>query len=133
MFDSYWPFDSAPLSGASLRDQTFMLKSSKYVKIRVAVPLTHADKIREALGKAGAGVRGNYEFCSGSWRGVGRFRPKKGARPAIGQVGKLEEVEEEIIETICHKDHVEKVIAAVKKVHPYEEPAIDICPRLDIV
>ncbi len=109
-----------------------MLKQSDFIKISVGVPVHSADKVRKALGEAGAGKQGNYDFCSASYRQTGRFRPLAGANPAIGKIGKLEEVEEETIETICHKDLVEKVIAAVKKVHPYEEPAIDIMPRFDI-
>jgi hypothetical protein len=110
-----------------------MLKESDYVKIRIAVPTEAAAKIREVLSSAGAGVQGNYEACSGSIKQIGRFRPKAEARPSIGQIGQLEEVEEELIETICHKNLAEKVIAAVKKAHPYEEPAIDIMARYDIV
>ncbi|MFH1427497.1 MAG: hypothetical protein ABIG60_03130 [Patescibacteria group bacterium] len=109
-----------------------MLKESNYVKIVIAVPIKAANKVRQALGKAGAGVQGNYEFCSGSYQQTGRFRPTAGAKPAIGKIGQLEEIEEEVIETICHKNLVNKVVAEVKKVHPYEEPAIDIFPRLEI-
>jgi len=110
-----------------------MLKPSDFVKIRISTPLKAAAAVRRALGQAGAGLQGNYQYCSGSVKQVGRFQPQTGARPAIGKIGKLAEVEEELIETICHKDLVEKVIAAVKKAHPYEEPAIDIMPRYDIV
>ncbi len=110
-----------------------MLKESNYVKIRVSVPLEAADRVRQAIGLAGAGIQGNYEFNSGSIKQVGRFKPMAGARPYIGQIGKLEEVEEEIIETICAKNSVEKVVSEIKKAHPYEEPAIDIMPRYDIV
>ena len=109
-----------------------MLKESKYVKILVAVPVKDADKLRAVIGKAGAGVQGNYEYTSGSYRQIGRFKPMSGAKPAIGKTGQLEKVEEEAIETICHIDKVEQVIAEIKKAHPYEEPAIDIFPRLEI-
>ena len=34
------------------------------VKITTTVPLENADAVREALGKAGAGIVGNYSFCS---------------------------------------------------------------------
>lgn len=97
------------------------------------MPTKAAWEVRQALGRAGAGVQGNYEFCSGSYQQIGRFRPKKGASPAIGKIGRLEEVKEEVIEVICHKNIVKKVIAEAKKVHPYEEPAIDIYPRLETV
>lgn len=88
--------------------------------------MSHAEIVREAMGKAGAGRIGNYEFCSFSSRGTGRFRPLAGANPAIGQVGELEQVEEERIEVTCDRELVEDVIKAIKSVHPYEEPVIDV-------
>ncbi|MFA5829037.1 MAG: hypothetical protein WC843_00870 [Candidatus Gracilibacteria bacterium] len=103
----------------------------KFVKIVVFTPLTHADQIREALAKAWAGQIGNYDSCSFSSRGIGRFRPLKGAKPFIGEMEKLEEVEEERIEVICSKENLEATLAAVKEAHPYEEPAIDIIPLLN--
>jgi len=102
------------------------------VKIVVFVPLTHAGTVRKAIGDAGGGVIGNYTYCSFSSRGVGRFNPQKGASPAIGEIGKLEEVEEERIEFVCPRDKAKKVIAAIKKVHPYEEIALDIYPLLSV-
>lgn len=108
------------------------MRESEYVKIMVGVPIASADKVRQAMGEAGAGVQGNYKFCSFSFAGTGRFLPTDGARPAIGSVGKAEEVAEETIATICHKNLVEKVIAAIKSAHPYEEPAIDIMARLEV-
>ena len=95
-------------------------------KIVVYVPLSHADIVRDAIGKAGGGKLGKYSFCSFSARGVGRFKPEEGAQPHIGTVGKLEEVEEERIEVTCEAELVEKVVAAIKKVHPYEEVAMDV-------
>ncbi len=109
-----------------------MLKQSAYFKIIVMVPVEAADKVRSAMAKAGSGKQGDYESCSFSSRGVGRFRPLTGANPTVGEINKLEEVEEEIIQTICHKDLIEKVITAIKSAHPYEEPAIDILPRFEI-
>jgi hypothetical protein len=102
------------------------------VKIIVTVPESYADVVRKAMGKAGAGHIGNYSFCSFSSKGVGRFKPEKGAHPAIGEIGKLESVEEERIEIICNRDVLKDVIAAIKKVHPYEEVALDIYPLEDI-
>jgi len=92
------------------------------------VPESHTDIVREAIGKAGAGKIGNYTFCSFSSKGVGRFKPEDGAHPAIGEVGKLESVQEERIEFVCDRNLVKDVIAAIKKAHPYEEVALDIYP-----
>ena len=100
------------------------------VKLVVFVPETHADAVREAMGKAGAGKIGNYTFCSFTGKGVGRFKPEEGATPAIGQVGKLEIVSEERIEVTCRKDQLAQIIEAIKDVHPYEEVALDIYPMI---
>lgn len=100
----------------------------KRYKIVVYVPESHADRLRNALGAAGAGVIGNYTYCTFTVRGVGRFRAEAGADPAIGEIGKLEEVAEDRIETVCAGDKLTAVLEAIREVHPYEEPATDVYP-----
>lgn len=103
----------------------------KFVKIVVFVPETHADQIREALSHSGAGHIGNYDNCSFSTKGTGRFRGLEGTKPFIGESGKIEQVDEVKIETICEIEKINEVVKAVKKAHPYEEPAIDVYPLLN--
>lgn len=103
-----------------------MENKSKIVKIETFVPEAYADKVRRAIGEAGAGKIGNYSFGSFSVRGTGRFLPGKGANPAIGRIGKLESVKEEKIEARCERSKLRKVIKAIKEAHPYEEPVIDV-------
>lgn len=98
------------------------------VKLVVFVPETHTNIVREAMGKAGAGKIGNYSYCTFSTKGIGRFIPEGGANPHIGQVGKLEEVIEERIETVVERTKLQDVIKAIKEVHPYEEVALDVYP-----
>lgn len=100
----------------------------KLLKLVIYVDTAHADLIREALAKAGAGHIGKYDSCSFSTRGIGRFRGLEGSNPTIGTPGKLETVEEERIETICYEKDVKKIVKAVRAVHPYEEAAIDVYP-----
>ncbi len=100
----------------------------KKYKIVVYVPEDHADKLREAMGNAGAGKIGNYEFCTFTSKGIGRFKPVAGAHPTIGVVGKFEAVDEERIETVCSEEKLKNVLKAIKKTHPYEEPATDVYP-----
>jgi hypothetical protein len=109
-----------------------MLIESDYVKIHVAVPATDQESVRQAMAETGAGEHGNYTHCSGTVVQVGRFTPQEGAEPAIGVAGTPEQVDEVLIMMLCHKDLVDPVVQAVKDAHPYEEPAIDIIPRLDI-
>lgn len=100
----------------------------KRYKIVVYVPADQADKLREAMGNAGAGKVGNYSHCMFTVKGTGQFKPEEGAHPTIGSVGKLEEVSEDRIETICSGDKLQDVLKAIREVHPYEEPATDVYP-----
>jgi hypothetical protein len=63
---------------------------------------------------------------------VGRFKPEAGTDPHIGEVGKLERVDEERVEVGCEKHQVKDIIEVIKKVHPYEEVVIDIYPMLEL-
>lgn len=47
-------------------------------------------------------------------------------------IKKILEVLEERIETICSYADLEQVIEEVKKIHPYEEPGIEIYPAYAI-
>ena len=80
---------------------------------------------------AGAGIIGNYTYCTTSTKTVGTFKPNENANPYIGEQNKLEYVEEEKLEVICDIEKVKDVINELRKVHPYEEPAIDIVPLID--
>lgn len=99
---------------------------AKFVKIIIFVPVSDADKIRQVLGDSGAGKLGNYSYCSFSTSGIGRYKPIKGAKPAIGKIGRLESVEEEKVGVIAPKEKYKEIIEEIKKVHPYEEPAIEV-------
>ncbi len=101
------------------------------VKIVTFVPSKNADAVRQAVGDVGAGVLGEYSYCSYSTVGMGRFTPSKNAHPHIGQPNTAEAVEEERIEVACHRNDAKKVIAAIKSVHPYEEVAFDVYPLID--
>ena len=99
-----------------------------FFKIEIYVPATHAETLRAAVADAGAGRLGNYDSCIWSTAGTGQFRPLAGSSPAIGSVGKLETVPEVKLETICDREHLRAVIAAIRAGHPYETPAFQFWP-----
>ncbi|MCA9353660.1 hypothetical protein KC842_02195 [Candidatus Nomurabacteria bacterium] len=105
---------------------------SKNVKLVIFSPINSSDGIRKVLGELGAGIIGNYDFCSFSSIGTGRFRGNKESNPAIGKAEVLEEVQEERIEVIVSREIIKKVVEEVKKVHPYEEMAYDIYSLEDL-
>ena len=103
----------------------------KKVKIFVTVPKENLEVVRDAMCKSWAGIIGNYTFCSTSVKSIGTFLPNDDANPYIGKKNILEFVEEEKLEVICDVENVKRVIQELRKVHPYEEPAIDIVPLID--
>lgn len=101
------------------------------VKIIVIVPVQNVKEVRNAICEAGAGIIGNYSYCSMSTKCVGTFMPNDEANPYIGEKNNLEFAEEEKLEVVCDVSKVKKVLSKLREVHPYEEPAIDIVPLID--
>ena len=95
-------------------------------KLVVYVPTEQCKQVKEALGNAGAGAIGNYSHCLFSSSGTGQFLPEVNANPYIGEKGKLEQVNEERIETLFPDYLEKKVVQAMIKAHPYEEVAYDL-------
>nr|WP_106779971.1 Nif3-like dinuclear metal center hexameric protein [Lysinibacillus timonensis] len=114
--------DALELENRQILEQTY---SENLMKLAVFVPDGHADSVRSALAKAGAGHIGNYEACSFSSNGQGRFRALGGANPYIGEVGEMEITEEVKIEVVFPSSMKNKILKAMLNAHPYEEPAYD--------
>ncbi len=95
-------------------------------KVVTFVPHEHAEPMRAALAAAGAGAIGDYDSCTFSTVGEGRFRPLDGAAPVIGSVGSLEVVPETRIESVLPRARRAAVVRALLDAHPYEEPAFDV-------
>ena len=101
------------------------------VKIFVTVPTSNVEEIRNAVCQLGAGIIGNYTYCTSTTKTVGTFRPNATAHPFIGKKNNLETVLEEKLEFVCDITKVKPVLAKLREIHPYEEPAIDIVPLID--
>lgn len=95
-------------------------------KICFYVPENATDLVKQAVFDAGAGKIGDYDCCSWQTLGTGQFRPLDGSNPFIGKQGQVETVTEYKIELVCDDQHIKAAIAALKKAHPYEEPAYDV-------
>jgi dinuclear metal center YbgI/SA1388 family protein len=101
-------------------------KTDMFRKLIVFVPQADAERLKQSLFEAGAGTLGKYQHCSYTTDGLGSFLPLEGAKPAIGIVGKEEQVEEVKLEVIFPVVLQKKVVEALFAHHPYEEPAFDI-------
>ena len=99
-------------------------------KLVVFVPADSLDDLREALFAAGAGRIGEYERCSWYTLGTGTFLGGESTNPAVGDRGVEERVPEARLETVFPADVQQRVIAALRAAHPYEEPAFDVYERV---
>lgn len=90
------------------------------------VPHDHTEAVIDALAEAGAGALGAYERAAFTVTGSGTFTPGTGARPAIGELGRREEVTEDLVEMILDRRFRRRVIAALLQTHPYEVPAYQV-------
>ncbi|MEW6486721.1 MAG: Nif3-like dinuclear metal center hexameric protein [Thermodesulfobacteriota bacterium] len=95
-------------------------------KLVVTIPLGYEDPVRRALAAAGAGKIGKYEGCGFGCRGMGVFVPREGARPFLGEPGKEERADETRWEVVVRRSALPGALAAVRREHPYEEPAVDV-------
>jgi len=101
-------------------------------KICVYVPENSVEKVKQALFDAGAGRLGNYDSCCWQSTGIGQFRPLQNSNPAIGTLNTVELVAEIKIELLCADDLIKQAVIAIRKSHPYEEPAYDVWRLEDI-
>ena len=95
-------------------------------KIAVYIPSDSLEKVKQAMFDQGAGKFGNYDHCAWQVLGQGQFRPLAQSNPTLGQKGKLETVEEYLVEMVCDNAVIKSVIDALKRTHPYEEPAYTV-------
>ncbi len=99
-----------------------------YVKLVVFTPVAHEKAVIDAIDRAGGGRIGNYRRCAFSVEGTGTFTPVDGANPFIGAAGKEEYVKEARQELLVPAANIKEAVVALKKAHPYEEPAFDVIP-----
>lgn len=97
-------------------------------KVVTFVPFAQLEEVASAMFAAGAGRIGDYEQCSYRLRGEGTFFGTESTNPQVGRKGQLERVAETRIEMIASERCLPEVIAALRRSHPYEEPAFDIYP-----
>lgn len=103
-------------------------------KLVVYVPKKALTSTKKAIFDAGGGRLGNYDCCSWQVLGEGQFRPLEGSNPNIGKVGEVEVVSEWRLEVLVNKEVLSDVVKAMRRAHPYEEPAYEIyeCVQLEM-
>ncbi len=97
-------------------------------KLEIFIPQTHLAPLQTALQAVDAGHIGNYDCCLSYSPVTGCWRPLEGTSPYLGSVGEICSALEYKVEVVCPTSQVDKTLAAIKSVHPYEEPVINVIP-----
>jgi hypothetical protein len=84
------------------------------------------EKLLDAAAAAGGGKFDHYSRVAMVLRGNETWKTEAGANPHIGEVGKISEEPSVRIEMQCDAADVRAVIAALRSVHPYEQPLIEV-------
>ena len=95
------------------------------------MPAEALEATRSAVFDAGAGRIGDYERCSWYTAGTGTFLGGAETDPAVGESGREEHVPELRVETVVSEEDLDEVVTALRRAHPYEEPAYDVYLLLD--
>jgi dinuclear metal center YbgI/SA1388 family protein len=101
-------------------------KQDTLKKLFTFVPMDKAEQVRNAIFAAGGGYIGNYSECSFNVQGEGTFKAEEGTNPYVGDVGKRHNEKELKIEAILPSFLENKIVAAMKAAHPYEEVAYEV-------
>jgi dinuclear metal center YbgI/SA1388 family protein len=117
--------EALELQKISILDETY---AESLMKLAIFVPITHSEVLRKQLALVGAGQIGNYNSCSFTSLGTGRFQPLDGSKPVIGQLNRVEHVDEEKVEVVFASSKKSKILKAMYEHHPYEEVAFDLWP-----
>lgn len=99
-----------------------------FFKLEIFCPAECVDELIEVLASVHAGEVGLYDHCTSITTVQGTYRPLEGAKPAVGEVGKLFLGSECKIEVYCREENLVEAIQAVREAHPYEEPVINVIP-----
>ncbi|KAI9788566.1 MAG: hypothetical protein M1816_006815 [Peltula sp. TS41687] len=100
-------------------------------KLVFTAPHAPLEAIKDAIFGVGAGTYPGAKYSRVCFQtpGFTQFLPdgQRGARPHIGTPDTLETVEEMRVEILCvGRDVMLRAVEALKRTHPYEEPAYEV-------
>lgn len=101
-------------------------------KLEIFIPENDFPNLQQALQELDAGHIGSYDSCLSYSPVTSCWRPLTGSHPYLGEVGALSTEPELKVEVTCRLDRLEQTLAAVKAVHPYEEPVINVIPLYQV-
>ena len=107
-----------------------MTQPAEVYKVGVNVPEEFLERLMDAINGSMSPVYPKYDRTFSYWRVKGTWRPLEGADPYDGRIGEISVADEIRLEFAVRLEDLESVVSAIHRVHPYEEPAIDVIPMM---
>ena len=105
---------------------------NEFIKLEIFIPESHFYALQKALQDVDAGHIGNYDSCLSYSPVMGTWRPLEGTHPYIGEQNAVSCELELKVEVTIRAERLKETIAAIKAVHPYEEPVINAIPLIGV-
>ena len=99
-------------------------------KVATCIPKRFLDPLMDEVTTSISPLYGGYDRCFSYWPVIGTWRPLEGSRPFLGKIGSIEIAEEYKVEFAVREEDLRAAVAEIRRIHPYEEPAIDIVPMV---
>ena len=107
-----------------------MTGPSEIFGIGVDVPASHLEILMDAIDAVMEPVYPGYRRSFRYFPVKGTWKTEEGSHPYIGKPGEVS-VEDEIrLEFVVGKEYLEDVLETIDRVHPYEEPSVDVIPQI---
>ncbi len=110
---------------------SFLEQVCTHIKIEIFIPEEYVKQLNEELSRIDVGHIGNYDHCMSVSTVRGFWRPLAGAHPFQGKTGELCEGIECKVEVNCTIERAKEALEIIRKVHPYEEPVINVIPLIN--
>jgi len=99
-------------------------------KISLTIPPKYKDILLDEINGSMQQIYPGYDRVFSITITEGTWRPLEGSDPFIGRVGEIAVEEELRVDFAVKAEDLREAILAIRRVHPYEEPAIDIMPLI---
>ncbi len=103
---------------------------SKAYKVATSVPKEHLGEMMDRISESIEPLYPGYDRVFSYWPVTGTWRPLEGSDPFIGTPGRIAVAEEFRLEFAVAEKDLAAAVRAIRDVHPYEEPAIDVIPMV---
>ena len=104
---------------------------AKLYRFSVCMPPEVLEEMMDSITESVEGPYRGYERAFSYAPVTGTWMAKEGSNPYKGVIGRIHVADEVRLDFVVSEKDVGKAVAVIRRVHPYEEPAIDIIEMTD--